>query len=50
MDELTAAHRRDAGIVELEREVARAKRTQQPVARADKAMYSARQQLRSAGP
>jgi diguanylate cyclase (GGDEF)-like protein len=29
IDELTRAHRRDAGIVELEREVARAKRTKQ---------------------
>lgn len=30
IDALTGAHRRDAGIVELEREVARAKRTKQP--------------------
>lgn len=29
IDELTGAHRRDAGIVELERELARAKRTKQ---------------------
>ncbi|MCA1699187.1 MAG: GGDEF domain-containing protein [Actinobacteria bacterium] len=32
MDELTGAHRRDAGIVELERELARAKRTKQAFA------------------
>jgi diguanylate cyclase (GGDEF)-like protein len=32
IDELTRAHRRDAGIVELEREVARAKRTKQSLA------------------
>ncbi len=32
IDELTRAHRRDAGIVELEREIARAKRTKQPLA------------------
>jgi diguanylate cyclase (GGDEF)-like protein len=30
VDDLTGAHRRDAGILELEREVARATRTQQP--------------------
>ncbi len=30
IDELTGAHRREAGIVELEREVARATRTKQP--------------------
>jgi len=30
IDELTGAHRRDAGLVELEREMARAKRTKQP--------------------
>jgi diguanylate cyclase (GGDEF)-like protein len=30
IDELTRAHRREAGIVELEREIARAKRTRQP--------------------
>jgi len=30
IDELTRAHRREAGIVELEREIARAKRTKQP--------------------
>ncbi len=32
MDELTGAHRREAGMVELAREVARAKRTKQPFA------------------
>lgn len=31
MDELTHAYRRDAGVVELEREIARAKRTKQPL-------------------
>jgi diguanylate cyclase (GGDEF)-like protein len=30
IDELTGAHRREAGLVELEREIARAKRTKQP--------------------
>jgi diguanylate cyclase (GGDEF)-like protein len=30
IDELTRAHRREAGILELEREIARAKRTRQP--------------------
>jgi len=30
IDELTGAHRRDAGMVELEREIARAKRSKQP--------------------
>jgi diguanylate cyclase (GGDEF)-like protein len=30
IDELTGVHRREAGIVELEREIARAKRTKQP--------------------
>lgn len=30
VDELTGAHRRDAGLLELEREVSRATRTQQP--------------------
>jgi len=32
IDELTGAHRRDAGIVELQREIARAQRTNQPLA------------------
>jgi diguanylate cyclase (GGDEF)-like protein len=31
IDELTGAHRRDAGTLELEREIARAKRTHQPL-------------------
>ena len=31
IDQLTRTHRRDAGLVELEREVARAKRTKQPL-------------------
>lgn len=31
IDGLTHAHRRDAGILELEREIARAKRTEQPL-------------------
>jgi diguanylate cyclase (GGDEF)-like protein len=31
IDELTGAHRREAGLVELEREIARAKRTQKPL-------------------
>jgi diguanylate cyclase (GGDEF)-like protein len=31
IDELTRAHRREAGIVELEREIARARRTEQPL-------------------
>ncbi|MFN2471168.1 MAG: diguanylate cyclase domain-containing protein [Gaiellaceae bacterium] len=32
IDELTGAHRRDSGLVELKREIARAKRTKQPLA------------------
>jgi diguanylate cyclase (GGDEF)-like protein len=32
IDELTRAHRREAGIVELKREIARARRTKQPLA------------------